>query len=486
MLKAYIYAGTVTNVSCLPSSVYAGSHTTSSVVLLPPSISVPSSSASSTHSAPRYSVTPPPHVPLLIVSLNNKSQPTHRVDGSQYTSTVDLNADVLKSVSATRVLPASQQSMYRTFSVPQPTHARTQHHFSSKVQGQLLSMSQTPSQYVSLAPCPNEQSISHAESYYSQPHPIPYTSLQTTVYRSATTQQPSTCIKSKVRTHSRAQSHGQLWFNQQPATCISGRTSLPHISLSLSDQGGNGCNANHAPSKSNPNAVEQGYEMQRNSFQEAHSFPPVQRSLSVNAGFNSSYVAQSKQVASWSHSNSHPFSSTSVTTTNSLVHSSCVMSTYTASDRHFSVSPSSPADLSNVQVPLQSPIITTPTIQPSSSVTATDKNSFVPNSCTTAQIVKQQVQEAQSISYPKVATSSTECKTLYRRSHVRNHSLGNDLPHGGPLFFKGHARNRSLGSIPGPCHSQQTLSCRQPSLGNLSLASASSFLSNVSSRIRMI
>lgn len=276
---------TCTNITG-PHSVHNYSQSqTSPCAHLPLSPIAPSSimmKTFSSYSSPAYPLTSPPHSPVCTVSSNVKS--TFIVTSSQYTSPMDLNVDISNSVqviSATRVLATPQETIYRT-SVPQPTHPGIQH-TSNIVQSKFTGFpSHTLPQNVSVTfQCPHFQNVSHGQSYYSQPHFTPYTALQNTVYRGIEPQQQRTSsTRSAIKTHARAQSHGQLCFNFEPTSvCTSGRASLPHISLDVSRCDESGDNRGTLPTSQS--TVEKRYKIIWTATELDMCHLPVQTSLSV-------------------------------------------------------------------------------------------------------------------------------------------------------------------------------------------------------------
>ncbi len=431
--------------------------------------------------------------------MNNFPHLVNYTPQVQYNSSVSGSSNSVQVVSATRVTPTPHQT-YTTCPVLQPTnnYAGTQPY--TTAQGQSVGIPRHTSAYAAVQPqYVNEQIPASGVQAYTQTYPTPYTTPQNTSYPRHTTS--SSASTRDTRTHSRALSHGQLSFNRQAST--SGRTSLPHISLEVSPPDNIGTSPHSIPTISrsdSPIVGSQGYGFRRNSFQGGVN---VQRSLSVNSGLSSSSTKQIDQLVRSSHSNrylSSDLSSTcaSLSISGTVVHSTCSPTNHAATyQRNFSSSPS--PILTNqrpgIQVPLEPPMISTSRILPSTPTArnpsllpavSTNVHVTAPNGkseSTLACEVPQQSQRVQNIQLtscsPSVSRSASEKKLPYQRGHARNHSLGNDLPHRGPLFFKGHTRNRSLGSVSGPFQPQHE-SSRQPSLGNLSIASASSFVTNVS------
>ena len=159
--------------------------------------------------------------------------------------------------------------------------------------------------------------------------------------------------------------------------------------------------------------------------------------------------------------------------------------------------PTSVTPPSSIHVPLHPPVISTPRFtqtgsdSPCPPVSAStvismpahaepwSTASSVPPS-STHHVKLPEVTNKEQLSSSQTTLSSVSTKDTtpgpYRRGHVRNHSLGNNLPHRRSM---GHARNRSVGSVAGP-FLPKTLSSRQASIGNLSMASVNSFLPDVS------
>ncbi len=418
-----------------------------------------------------------------VISLNVVPRLTPQV---QYTSSASGGSNFVQVVSATtRVTPTPHQT-YTTCPVLQPTNYTGTQHGYTTAHCQSVGVPRHTSAYAAVQPqCVNEQIHAGGVQAYTQAYPTPYSTPQNTVYRGHT---PSVSTR-EIRTHSRALSHGQLSFNRQANT--SG-LSLPHISLEVSPSDNIGASP-HSSDTCSP--IVGSYGFRRNSFQGGVN---VHRSLSVNSGLSSNSTKHMDQLVSSSHSNNYLSSNLSTSTSlSSVVHSTYspnVSANFAATyQQNFSLSP--PSVLTNqhpgIQVPLTPPMISTSRILPSTStarnpsfIPAVSTNVTAPNGTSETtlpfEISKQQSQGVPNIqptSFPSsISRSASENKLPYRRGHARNHSLGNDLPRRGPLFSKGHTRNRSLGSISGPFQ----LSSRQPSLGNLSIASASSFLTTVS------
>ncbi len=495
--------GTISSIgsTCsLPSTIHSSSlpyNTSAPTSILPSAANFPylshtlSRSHTCTSSVRHHSDSPlpigsaPPVISLNVVPHLTTPQ-------VQYTSSVSGGSNFVQVVSATtRVTPTSHQT-YTTCPVLQPTnYAGTQHGYTT-VHCQSVGVPRHTSAYAAVQPqCVNEQIQAGGVQAYTQAYPTPYTTPQNTVYRGHT---PSASTR-EIRTHSRALSHGQLSFNRQANT--SG-LSLPHISLEVSpsDNIGASLHSSQTISRSDTcSPIVGSYGFRRNSLQGGVN---VQRSLSVSSGLGSNSTKHMDQLVSSSHSNN--YLSSNLSTSASL--SSIVHSTYSPNvsenvaasyQQNFSLSP--PSVLTNqppgIQVPLKPPMISTSRILPSTStarspsfIPAVSTNVTAPNGtsettlpCEVSKQQSQGVPNIQPTSCPSsISRSASENKLPYRRGHARNHSLGNDLPRRGPLFSKGHTRNRSLGSISGPFQ----LSSRQPSLGNLSIASASSFITIVS------
>ncbi len=467
-----VYTGSVSHsinsLTCTDNPIHRGSQTTDSYSHSQVSSDVHLSPFSS-DSTSAYPTSLPPYC------FSYKSPSSFLVSGSHYTSAV-VNQSVnisnsVQVVSSTGVILSPQQTMC---GVSPPTDnvcmQDTSSTCQSKVTGSLgYTLSSRPLD--TLNKVSNLQNISqYTQSDILQTHPTSI--LQNTVCHGRTSQQPFKTGSVK-RTHSRGQSHGHLCLNPQPTMHASGRTSLPHISLDVSpsDDDINDCHAPLASDSVTPITIK---ERQWGLYQD-----PVQRSLYVHSkhGFDSSIVTHSQQPAS------KQLSSSPMAVSSSLHHS--VSSFNSSFDRHVPVSYSSVdfVQCSNKLVSLQPPIITTPRVQTPCS--PTEISPFLIetlNSDTCTRETHQQSKEAPSVvcSTTTATNSSIKIKTMYRRGHVRNHSFGNDIPQKGQLFYKRHTRNRSVGSIPGPSHSQRTMSSRRPSLGNLSITSGSSFLSNVS------
>lgn len=218
-------------------------------------------------------------------------------------------------------------------------------------------------------------------------------------------------------------------------------------------------------------------------FQQSHpKYTTIQSSLSRASG-----IAQTQRASvQVQHTNPHVLNTGSPTHNQSNAHQQITLSDGTQTKTHSQAlsqdqlyftqqasRSSSQTSLPHISLEV-SPLEKTE----SSSTLEQHKSSFDSQSCNATELESQQPANVPPI-FSGVRNSDGQ--NNFERGHNRNRSLGNEHSQGNQLFYKGHVRNRSLGSISaGQLRPPYSLSYRQVSLGNLSVVSTSSLLTDVS------